>query len=84
MRDTNDPAYSNKFPFYLAQHCLGYESWRWSIWPFVLYVGERMWREIQGRKFTKVEKVLVHPSGMSAFHNIAYSHFLIDGLLAAS
>jgi len=63
VRDTTDPAYSNKFPFYIAQHCLSYESWRWSIWPFLLYVGERMWREIQGRKFTKVEKVLVHPSG---------------------
>ncbi|KAF9510930.1 hypothetical protein BS47DRAFT_1210119 [Hydnum rufescens UP504] len=63
VRDTPDPVYSTKFPFYSEQHCLGYESWRWTIWPFVLYVGERLWREIQGRKFTRLEKVLVHPSG---------------------
>jgi NADPH oxidase len=63
VRDVPNPAYTRKFPFYNADYCLGYESWRFITWPFVLYFGERVWREVRGRRATKLEKVLVHPSG---------------------
>lgn len=63
MRDTPDPAYTRRFPFYDANHCLGYESWRYTIWPGIAYVGERLWREVRARKYTILDKVLVHPSG---------------------
>lgn len=26
--------------------CLGYESWRWTIWGGIAYFAERMWREV--------------------------------------
>jgi len=38
-------------------------SWRFTIWPGILYFGERVWREIRARRSTKLSKVLVHPSG---------------------
>jgi NADPH oxidase len=63
VRDSVDPDYISTFPFYSTQHCLGYESWRYTIWPGLLYFGERMYREYRGRKATKLSKVLVHPSG---------------------
>ena len=65
VRDTPNPAWTKHFPFYDPHHCLGYESWRFIVWPFLLYFGERIWREVRGRKFTKLTKVLVHPSGRS-------------------
>ncbi|KAI5476018.1 hypothetical protein MNV49_000490 [Pseudohyphozyma bogoriensis] len=43
--------------------CLGYESWRWTIWGGILYFGERVWREIRARRSTKIVGVLMHPSG---------------------
>lgn len=73
VRDSVDPDYSATFPFYRVGHCLGYESWRFIIWPGILYFGERVWREIRARWPTRLSKVLVHPSGMSFFplaHNI--------------
>lgn len=63
VRDSPDPDFQTKFPFYSTEHCLGYESWRFIIWPFVLYLGERLWREIRSRRQTTLEKVLLHPSG---------------------
>ncbi|KAJ7642202.1 NADPH oxidase isoform 1 [Roridomyces roridus] len=63
VRDTLDPVYTDVFPFYDSTHCLGYMSWRATIWPGVIYFGERMWREIRARKRTKLDRVLVHPSG---------------------
>jgi len=63
VRDTVDPAYVDTFPFYNPEHCLGYMSWRFIIWPFILYFGERVYREYRGRQSTKLSKVLVHPSG---------------------
>ena len=63
VRDSPDPDFKKSFPFYNTRHCLGYESWRFTIWPFVLYFGERILREVRARKFTRLEKVLVHPSG---------------------
>ena len=64
VRDTADPDYIAAFPFYSTDHCLGYFSWRFIIWPGILYFGERVWREIRARKATRLSKVLVHPSGM--------------------
>jgi len=63
VRDAVDPDYISTFPFYSTQHCLGYESWRFIIWPGILYFGERVYREYRARRTTKLSKVLVHPSG---------------------
>ena len=67
VRDSDDPDYSATFPFYRVGHCLGYESWRFIIWPGILYFGERVWREIRARWPTRLSKVLTHPSGMLFF-----------------
>lgn len=63
VRDSVDPDYIKSFPFYSTEHCLGYLSWRYTIWPGILYFGERMWREYRARRSTRLSKVLVHPSG---------------------
>ncbi|KZV77452.1 NADPH oxidase [Peniophora sp. CONT] len=63
VRDSVDPDYIASFPFYSTEHCLGYESWRFIIWPGVIYFGERVWREIRARRPTRLSKLLVHPSG---------------------
>ncbi|CCM05202.1 uncharacterized protein FIBRA_07411 [Fibroporia radiculosa] len=63
VRDSVAPAYTSTFPFYNPEFCLGYQSWRFTIWPGVLYFGERIWREIRARRATRLSKVLVHPSG---------------------
>jgi len=63
VRDSVNPDYTFTFPFYSTDHCLGYESWRATIWPGIIYFGERVWREIRARKATRLSKVLVHPSG---------------------
>ncbi|EDR15563.1 NADPH oxidase A [Laccaria bicolor S238N-H82] len=63
VRDTVDPDYIPTFPFYSTEHCLGYLSWRFIIWPGIIYFGERVWREIRARRATRLSKVLVHPSG---------------------
>ena len=64
VRDTVNPDYTSAFPFYSTDHCLGYFSWRFIIWPGILYFGERVWREVRARRPTRLSKVLVHPSGM--------------------
>jgi NADPH oxidase len=63
VRDTLQPAHTSLFPFYNADHCLGYYTWRFTIWPGILYFGERLYREVRARRPTKLDKVLVHPSG---------------------
>lgn len=63
VRDSVDPDYIPTFPFYSTAHCLGYQSWRFIIWPGIIYFGERVWREIRARRSTRLSKVLVHPSG---------------------
>jgi NADPH oxidase len=63
VRDSVNPAYTYTFPFYDTQFCMGYESWRLTIWPGILYFGERVYREYRGRRATRLSKVLVHPSG---------------------
>lgn len=64
VRDTANPDYIPTFPFYSTQHCLGYLSWRYTIWPGIIYFGERMYREYRARRATRLSKLLVHPSGM--------------------
>jgi NADPH oxidase len=63
VRGVPTPGYTSTFPFYDADKCLGYMSWRFTIWPGIIYFGERVWREIRARRSTKLSKVLVHPSG---------------------
>ncbi|KAJ7672258.1 NADPH oxidase isoform 1 [Mycena polygramma] len=63
VRDTADPAYTRTFPFYDPDHCLGYESWRFTIWPGILYFCERAYREFRARRATRLSRVLIHPSG---------------------
>lgn len=63
VRDTVEPDYIPTFPFYSAEHCLGYLSWRFIIWPGIIYFGERVYREIRARRATRLSKVLIHPSG---------------------
>ncbi|KAJ7220234.1 NADPH oxidase [Mycena pura] len=63
VRDSADPKFTRTFPFYNTEHCLGYMSWRFTIWPGVLYFGERMYREFRARRATRLSQVLVHPSG---------------------
>ncbi|KAF8898821.1 NADPH oxidase [Infundibulicybe gibba] len=63
VRDSVDPAYSRIFPFYNTDHCIGYLSWRFTIWPGIIYFGERVYREYRARRATRLSKVLVHPSG---------------------
>jgi NADPH oxidase len=63
VRDSVDPDLVPYFPFYSTEHCLGYLSWRFTIWPGLLYFGERVWREVRARRATRLSKVLVHPSG---------------------
>jgi len=67
VRDFADPDYISSFPFYSTKHCLGYMSWRFTIWPGILYFGERIYREIRARRATRLSKVLVHPSGTYAY-----------------
>lgn len=70
VRGTADPAFTATFPFYDPNICIGYLSWRFTIWPGILYFGERVWREIRARQSTKLSKVLVHPSGAMEFRII--------------
>jgi len=63
VRDSPDPDLVSYFPFYSTKHCLGYLSWRFTIWPGIIYFGERVYREIRARRSTRLSKVLVHPSG---------------------
>jgi len=63
VRDSVDPDYIPSFPFYSTEHCLGYESWRFIIWPGIAYFAERVYREIRARRSTRLSKLLVHPSG---------------------
>ena len=67
VRDSVNPAYVKTFPFYNTEFCLGYQSWRFTIWPAIIYFGERMYREYRARRATRLSRVLVHPSGMCLF-----------------
>ncbi|RPD82450.1 NADPH oxidase [Lentinus tigrinus ALCF2SS1-7] len=79
VRDSALPAYTAVFPFYTTDHCLGYESWRFTIWPGIIYFGERIWREIRARRATRLSKVLVHPSGAMELRIIKPSFKYVAG-----
>ncbi|KAI0639509.1 NADPH oxidase [Trametes polyzona] len=79
VRDTPEPAYTKVFPFYTTDHCLGYLSWRYTIWPGIIYFGERVWREIRARRATRLSKVLVHPSGAMELRIIKPSFKYVAG-----
>jgi NADPH oxidase len=79
VRDSADPDWTTTFPFYSTEHCLGYESWRFIIWPGILYFGERVWREIRARKPTRLSKLLVHPSGAMELRIIKPSFKYVAG-----
>jgi NADPH oxidase len=63
VRDSAEPDLIPTFPYYSTNHCIGYLSWRFTIWPGILYFGERMYREFRARRSTQLSKLLVHPSG---------------------
>jgi len=63
VRDSVEPDLQPTFPFYNTRHCIGYLSWRFIIWPGIIYFGERVYREYRARRATRLSKVLVHPSG---------------------
>ncbi|KZT30635.1 NADPH oxidase [Neolentinus lepideus HHB14362 ss-1] len=79
VRDSAAPDYISTFPFYSTEHCLGYESWRFTIWPGIIYFGERVWREIRARQATRLSKVLVHPSGAMELRIIKPSFKYVAG-----
>ena len=43
------------------KHCIGYEGWRWELWGGGIYLLERIYREINSRRPTKITKVIRHP-----------------------
>ncbi|KAI0735061.1 NADPH oxidase [Earliella scabrosa] len=79
VRDSPEPEYIPVFPFYGTEHCLGYMSWRFTIWPGIIYFGERVWREIRARRATRLSKVLVHPSGAMELRIIKPSFKYVAG-----
>jgi len=79
VRDSTNPDYIGTFPFYSTEHCLGYESWRFIIWPGIIYFGERMYREYRARRATRLSKVLVHPSGAMELRIIKPSFKYVAG-----
>lgn len=62
VRDSEQP-YSPFAGKEFWDHCIGYEGWRWELVAGGIYLCERIWREIQGRRRTKIVKVIKHPYG---------------------
>lgn len=60
VRDTDLP-YSPFAGSPFWNHCLGYEGWRWELWGGGLYLLERIYREVQSRRPTRIHKVIRHP-----------------------
>ncbi|KAK6522568.1 hypothetical protein TWF281_002007 [Arthrobotrys megalospora] len=42
-------------------HCIGYQSWRFTLAPGVIYFIERVYRMIRARRETQITKVIRHP-----------------------
>ncbi|KAI9639408.1 ferric reductase NAD binding domain-containing protein [Dioszegia hungarica] len=64
VRDSVDPDYIPTFPFYSTEHCLGYLSWRFIIWPGIIYFGERVYRQVRAARATEIQRVLYHPGNV--------------------
>ena len=62
VRDTVEPF----SPFAGKQfwaHCIGYQSWRYTLAPGILYFFERVYRVVRSRQETEITKVVRHPYG---------------------
>ncbi|KAI5785914.1 ferric reductase NAD binding domain-containing protein [Geopyxis carbonaria] len=42
-------------------HCIGYQSWRFTLWAGGLYLAERLYREIRSRRQTEITRLVRHP-----------------------
>ncbi|KAL8827479.1 MAG: hypothetical protein Q9191_003155 [Dirinaria sp. TL-2023a] len=60
VRDSTTP-YSPFAGSNFWKHCIGYEGWRWELWGGGIYLLERIYREINSRRPTKITKVIRHP-----------------------
>lgn len=60
VRDTAEP-FSPFAGKQFWEHCIGYQSWRFTLWVGVLYLCERLYREIRARRQTEITKVVRHP-----------------------
>ena len=60
VRDTVEP-YSPFAGNPFWKHCIGYEGWRWELFGGGLYLCERIYREINSRRYTTITKVVRHP-----------------------
>lgn len=60
VRDTAEPysPFAGR-PFW--NHCVGYQSWRFTLVAGAIYLGERVWREIRSRRLTEITKIVRHP-----------------------
>jgi len=67
VRDSVD-AYSPFAGEVFWNHCIGYQSWRFTIWVGGLYMAERLWREYRSRRQTEITKVVRHPYSMFRAH----------------
>ncbi|OLL24771.1 Superoxide-generating NADPH oxidase heavy chain subunit A [Neolecta irregularis DAH-3] len=63
VRDTPGP-FSPFDTHNFFKHCLGYEAWRFTIWVGILYISERVYREIRASRPTRITKVLLHPQAV--------------------
>lgn len=60
VRDTPHP-YSPFAGSPFWSHCIGYEGWRWELVGGGLYLLERLYREINSRRASRIERVIRHP-----------------------
>ncbi|KAI9835459.1 MAG: hypothetical protein M1819_002377 [Sarea resinae] len=60
VRDTAQP-YSPFAGKDFWNHCLGYEGWRWELVGAALYLGDRLYREINRVREAEIVKVIRHP-----------------------
>jgi NADPH oxidase len=63
VRDSTDP-YSPFAGKNFWGHCIGYQGWRWELVGGIIYLFERLYREIRSRRQTEIIKVVRHPYGM--------------------
>ncbi|KAI9893845.1 MAG: hypothetical protein M1814_005398 [Vezdaea aestivalis] len=44
-------------------HCIGYEGWRWELFGGGIYFFERVYRELNSRRYTEITRVVRHTAG---------------------
>ena len=62
VRDTTE-SYSPFAGKGFWDHCIGYQSWRFTLWAGGIYFLERVYREIRAARETQITKVVKHPFG---------------------